>query len=88
MKLRLWLPFVRDDKKQLLALSITARSFSKLPSELLEVENPVLALDFDQTAALRLSLYDSEMRRLEYEAMFGKGDGGADENTTVTNEVW
>jgi hypothetical protein len=44
----------------MLWLSLTGRNFGKRPSEILGIENEIVALDFDLACTLRLLEHDNE----------------------------
>jgi hypothetical protein len=48
------------DRSRLLWLSLTGRNFGKRPSEILGIENEIVALDFDLACSLRLLEHDNE----------------------------
>lgn len=54
----------------MLALALTARQFSTRPSSLLRFEDEVVALDFDNCAAMKLQQWDDERTA----AMWGNGE--------------
>lgn len=50
-------------------MALTARNFSRRPSQLLQIDDEVMALDFDLTCTTRLRFYDAELEQLRLEAM-------------------
>lgn len=55
------LAFVRNEQgANLLALSLTAAKFHCRPSQLLRLLDPVVALDFDNCAAMKLQEWEDE----------------------------
>ena len=50
-------------------IALTGQKFGKRPSQLLRIRDEVLALDFDQAAALRLQEFEDERERERIELM-------------------
>lgn len=51
-------------------MALTAQKFGKRPSQLMGLSDPVIALDFDNAAAMRLQQWEDERTA----AMFGGRD--------------
>ncbi len=50
-------------------VALAARNFGKLPSELLEIDEAVTALDFDLACSYRLQVYDNEREYDRFKAL-------------------
>jgi hypothetical protein len=68
----------------MLALALVAKNASKRPSEILNISDELLALDFDMACSYRLQVFDNERRKDEFKALAimlgGKSDGDVPED--------
>lgn len=69
-----------------------SRNFSQRPSDLLQIDDDVVALDFDLACATRLFFYDGNLEKLRLDAMtmgqFSKAmTGGGTMQKTYVGEI-
>ncbi len=72
-----------DNPDRLLEIALLAKNFAKLPSEILRIEDPVTALDFNRACSLRIQIYqkrarESEKLKMMMGAQFGNAPGDAE----------
>ncbi|HEX8370662.1 MAG TPA: hypothetical protein VF604_19105 [Pyrinomonadaceae bacterium] len=67
----------------MLALALVAKNASRRPSEILNIDDELLALDFDMACSYRLQVFDNERRLDDFKALSmmlgGKPDGGGED---------